>query len=1580
MDVRILGPVEAWDASGAPIALGGRKQRALLAVLALSAGRTVGMSRLVDDLWGEDVPDTATKMVQIHVSQLRKVLPAGVLATRAPGYALDVPREAVDVFRAERLLREGREALDAGRPSAAGSLLAEALALWRGPALAEFSEPFAQGEVPRLEEMRLAALEARIDADLALGGHAPLVGELEALIPRHPLRERLRAQHILALYRSGRQAEALAAYQETRRALADELGIEPSAELRELERRILRQDRGLDVPGRAAAVAGRPAPAPASPTEPALVGRDAELARLGGHLERARAGSRQLVLVTGDAGLGKTTLVEAFLAGVDPAAALLVARGQCVDQYGASEAYLPVLDALSGLGHGHEGHALVGLLAERAPTWLMQLPGLAGPEALARSRERAVGATRDRMLREMIDVLGALAALRPLALVIEDLHWSDHSTVDLLGALSRRREPSRLLVLGTYRPAEAAALAHPVHALVEELRPRGLVDEIPLTPLSEADVGAYLTARLPGAGPSGGAVAALLERTHGNPLFVEKVVDDWIQTGKARREGGGWRLAADAEELSRDVPSSVRQLIRQRFRSLPPEDREALLAASVVGPEFSAALVAAAREGSEDEVEARCEELAATGSVIAPRGTERWPDGTIATRYGFTHELCREVLYEDLPAGRRARLHRRIGARLQAAWGERAPEIAAELSSHFLRGGESARAVEHLRLATRQALGRRAPREALDLARSGLALLERPDDGVDPRWEVELLTMLGAALIAAEGWSSEDAERAFLRARELAERSGGDEARATTAFSLGTFYEVQGEYRRSEALLEETLAHSRTAADAAVAVDLNELLACSLFHQGRFDRALQSAERALEVVESPHLNPFSAAYGDNPEVSCHVWAALSLWFLGRPDAARERAEVGVALAEHPSRRHGLSAARAYAALVSQLRQEPEATRRWADAAIEAATEGGFRYRLAMGLILRGWARAAGGAWEEGIAELRQGLDMSRATGARMDDAYYLGLLADACIGAGRYAQAIEALGRALDAVPRGGRFFWDAELNRLMGVALLATGDREEGEARLRRALDGAREQGSPLLELRAAVSLARLLHEEGRSAEAREVLVPAHEGLLEGSESADARDARALLAEVGAGAPAPEIRYARSGDVSVAYEVTGDGPLDLVLVPGFLSHLEMDRREPRHARFLARLAEMARLIRFDKRGTGLSDRPGGVADLETRMDDVRAVMDAAGSDRAVILGYSEGGPLSILFAATHPGRAAALVLVGAYAKRMGPDEDYPWARTEDARRAHIDALEGDWGYERHMRLICPSADDALARWWGERCRAAASPAAARALLEMNSLIDVRAVLPAIRVPTLVVHRAQDEVVRVEEARYLAARIPRARLVELPGRDHWVAHDPDGLLDALRAFLSEIAGPGGPREERVLATVLRAGGVDRAMLAREALRHAGAVIDSEGAPLALFDGPARAIRCGLALQRAATAEGRPARIGLHTGEVVRRESSVEGVPIRVASAVCAEAAPGEVLVSATLRDLVAGSDLAFADRGERSSAGLGERRRLYAAMGPSGSPAEASRPATSAQADDPTPPNENGVAATTNATTAPPRA
>ncbi len=437
-----------------------------------------------------------------------------------------------------------------------------------------------------------------------------------------------------------------------------------------------------------------------------------------------------------------------------------------------------------------------------------------------------------------------------------------------------------------------------------------------------------------------------------------------------------------------------------------------------------------------------------------------------------------------------------------------------------------------------------------------------------------------------------------------------------------------------------------------------------------------------------------------------------------------------------------------------------------------------------------------------------------------------------------------------------------------------------------------------------------------------------------------------------------PGIAYARSGDVNIAYRVMGDGPFDLVVVHGFFSHLEIDLELPAFAHFSSRLAGFARVISFDKRGTGLSDRGIGLPDFETRMDDVRAVMDAAGSESAAIFAYSEGGPMSVLFAATYPERVRALVLYGTYAKRSDPDQDYPWAPTWDERVRIASELEETWGGNVDLSGMWPNADAAEAAWFQRRGRAGLSPAGARDLILMNSRADVRDVLPSVQCPTLVLHRSHDLDSSVEEGRYIAARIPGARFVELARGDHVPFDDPDEIVDEIEEFLTG-ARPA-PATDRVLATVLftdLVGSTERATslgdaawaallethdstVRAEVERFGGEEIDTAGDGFfALFDGPARAIRCGRAIATALRGLGLEVRAGVHTGEVERPVGQKpRGIAVHVGARVMALGGAGDVLVSATTHDLVAGSGLEFEDRGEHVLKGVTGPRRVYAVL------------------------------------------
>ena len=438
-----------------------------------------------------------------------------------------------------------------------------------------------------------------------------------------------------------------------------------------------------------------------------------------------------------------------------------------------------------------------------------------------------------------------------------------------------------------------------------------------------------------------------------------------------------------------------------------------------------------------------------------------------------------------------------------------------------------------------------------------------------------------------------------------------------------------------------------------------------------------------------------------------------------------------------------------------------------------------------------------------------------------------------------------------------------------------------------------------------------------------------------------------------------PDTRYARSGDLRIAYQVVGDGPIDLVFVPGFVSNLDLAWDDPVFAGFIDRLAGFSRLIRFDKRGTGLSDRMGDLPSLEVRMDDVRAVMDAAGSERAALFGISEGGAMAMVFAATYPERTRALVLFGAYAHYA------TWVVPPDRLDGVLARLDALWGTGEMVDGFAPSraADPQFKAWWARWERLGASPSAAVHLTRMNSEIDVRPIVPSIRVPTLILHRVGDTRVSVEAGRYLARHIPAATYVELPGEDHllWCGNA-NRVADEIEEFLT------GSRPEvepdRVLATVMFTDIVDSttraaslgdqawsallerhdALVRRELARFRGREIKTTGDGfLATFDGPARGVRCGEAIVEAVGTLGLDVRVGLHTGEIeIRPGDDIGGIAVHIASRVMALAGPGEVVVTGTVRDLVAGSSLAFVERGRHPLKGLIEEVRLFASRARTG--------------------------------------
>jgi tetratricopeptide (TPR) repeat protein len=670
------------------------------------------------------------------------------------------------------------------------------------------------------------------------------------------------------------------------------------------------------------------------------------------------------------------------------------------------------------------------------------------------------------MLREIVETLEVLAAARPVILFIEDLQWADPSTRDLLGALMRRRHPARVLVVATASDRDP---------LVVELSLRGTAQELALGPLDPAATAAAF-------GVDADMAADLVRRAGGNPLFVGHLVEHLRTTGSL--DG---------------MPETLRAALHARLAQHEEADLEVLQAGALEGMQFTAAAVSAALGRPVDTV--------AASSVVEPQGIVEWPDGTQTEAFAFVHGLFRDVVLETIPPARRAQLHRRLAERLEAAFGA-SPAAAQAVAMHYLSGGRPAPAVRFLRLAAGQCAARRAYREAIGHLRQALdAATELPHAPLRLRTETELLSDLGQAHVAIDGWSSPEALSYLERARAAAEVLGDREPLTSVLLALATLHEVRG---------EPTPALDAVGAGVAEqSVEGAELLACALFHQGAFALALEHAERGVAAFESGadagHYATFPATFGDNAGVACHDWAALSLWFLGRADESMRRAARALELSEEPNRAHSAAAARAQMAVLCACRHEPEAALRWAQATIDVARERGYAYRVAMGRVLRGWARAADGR-ADGIEEIAGGLRASRATGAQLEDPFYLGLLADAHLRSGSVEPGLATVDEALGIAARERAHYYDAELHRLRGELLVAA-DRppEEAEAPIREALKVAREQGAWSLELRAALSLVRTLSGSGRAAEARGMLAVSHERLAD-QETPDVRAAAALL------------------------------------------------------------------------------------------------------------------------------------------------------------------------------------------------------------------------------------------------------------------------------------------------------------------------------------------------------------------------------------------------------------------------------------------------------------------------------------
>ncbi len=522
-------------------------------------------------------------------------------------------------------------------------------------------------------------------------------------------------------------------------------------------------------------------PAAADPRR-ALVGRDRVLAQLEDRLTHALAGQRQLVFLSGEAGIGKTTVLDAFLARAASDPDLLIARGTCLEHYGAAEAYLPVLEAFGRLLREPGAERVIRVLKTHAPAWLVQLPWLEDRGDREALRRELLGATKERMLREMAEAVEALTATTPLLLVIEDLHWSDYSTLDLLGMLARRQEAARLLLVGSYRPVDVIVKAHPLRALVQELRVRRQCEDIALAFLREPHVAAYLAQRFGGHAFPSELARAVHQRTDGNPLFMVRVVDELVALRVLELEDDRWRLRGPVTEIRRAVPESLRALVEQQMNRLPPEAQRVLEAASVLGNDFTIGSVAIGLGGHPLAVEERCDALAREGQFLSAAGLFALPDGTNVARYRFTHSLYPHIIAERVHAGWRLRLHKRVGEWLEHTYGAQATGIAGSLAWHFEEAGDYQRAIRYLVLAAENAAGRFAYADAIRVLGQARSLTHHLAGNGRSQLEIELLQRMGDAHFGRGAMS--ECAAAYEAAAARAADAGSTSAQVDALISL----------------------------------------------------------------------------------------------------------------------------------------------------------------------------------------------------------------------------------------------------------------------------------------------------------------------------------------------------------------------------------------------------------------------------------------------------------------------------------------------------------------------------------------------------------------------------------------------------------------------------------------------------------------------------------------------------------------------------------------------------------------------------------------------------------------------------
>ncbi|HSN54072.1 MAG TPA: AAA family ATPase [Candidatus Sulfomarinibacteraceae bacterium] len=843
---------------------------------------------------------------------------------------------------------------------------------------------------------------------------------------------------------------------------------------------------------------------------PEMVGREAELERLRELFARAVAGERQVVFVTGDEGIGKTTLLRAFLDDLraDPRHVFFAGGGQCVELLGAHEAYLPVLDALDRLTRDAPESALSRVLERYAPTWVAQLPWLGAADE--RELNLPLAGSPARMLREFCVAVEALSSERPLVVWLEDLHWCDAATVDIVSAVASRAEPARLMVIGTYRPVEVAVRDHPIGRLKRKLVVQKLAVELPLELLGAEAVESMIAGRFGDSEWRRPLSRLIHDHSDGNPLFVGVATDYMVSEGWLVPDSAGWQLTVGLESVDGRLADGLWAVVAGQLEGMRDEEVAALEAASVAGRVFSADEVAAALGTGVGDAEAVCGRLAEWGRFIEPTEGASWPDGSDSRRFQFSHAKLRGLLYGHLPPERRQRLHARIAARLERGFAGRHEAIAAELAIHHERAGNTERAIPFLVMAAEGVQRRFATGEAVNYLKHALDLLLRePESEARDLSEVKLRLKLARAYIFAAGYTGDAQAANIARALELSRRLGRVELHLVGLGYRSARSLAAGELDTVRELAEESRRLATTVDDPVVGSHFHMILASEAVLRGEPERAIREAAEGLEMVDGVDPKRLSADFPHDFAAFTQLMSAWASWLAGRPDEAEPKVRAGLRRESTP---FGVLTRNGLAMVAELFRRDRAAVADLHRTISRAREEFGISWPYPATSAGEGWLLLTGGEIEPAIERMGRGIVEAESCGTHHCLTLLLAVLAEAHLARAAVADGLAALDRAVARAELGGERFWEAEIHRLRGELLRCAGDDEAAEQSFRRALAVARAQGALSLELRAATSLAELLRGSSRAAEARDTLSGVYGRFTEGFDTPDLVDARALL------------------------------------------------------------------------------------------------------------------------------------------------------------------------------------------------------------------------------------------------------------------------------------------------------------------------------------------------------------------------------------------------------------------------------------------------------------------------------------